>query len=157
MKKFNSPVYLILAFLCFTATTWAYTEVTSITASPNPFNNINGENTTITVEATPGVNGLEVSVLSVDQTIRTGLTLTETDSGIYAITWDGKDNNNALVMSGEYLLRVFNPATTTFIGAAGVVTVNGISTSISSYNNIWNRRFNSPPESTHSIPAKDTG
>jgi len=59
--------YLLLA-LCFPAViqlgivgnVFAATDVTSITASPNPFNPTNGETTTVTVEATPSTGGVEL-------------------------------------------------------------------------------------------------
>ncbi len=45
---------------------FAATDVTSVTASPNPVNPTNGETTTITVLATPATSGLELRVLAAD-------------------------------------------------------------------------------------------
>ncbi|MBI4849851.1 MAG: hypothetical protein HY808_14975, partial [Nitrospirae bacterium] len=118
--------FLVMMFMAVTA--MAYTEVSSITASPNPFNNINGETTTITVEATSGVTDLEIRALSSDEStvIRSGLNLTEISSGVYTTIWNGRDNNNAIVLAGSYKVRVFNLATTTYIGASSTINVQGL-------------------------------
>ena len=128
MSTFKSLVLIVSAFLCLVATAFAATEVTSITANPDPFNPYESETTTITVEATPGVDTLELRVLTDDgyDVVRGGLTLTETSPGIYAVTWDGKDSSNALFLAGDYVLRVFNLATTTFIGPYAEITVEGL-------------------------------
>ena len=86
---------------------WSATEVTSITANLDPFNPYESETTTITVEATPGVNTLELRVLTDDgyDVVRGGLTLTEITPGIYTVTWDGRDSANSLFLAGDYVLR----------------------------------------------------
>src|SRR3990172_3966699 len=125
MQKRIYQGLFILFFIGVTSIAFAQTEVTSVTASPQTFNPDNAETTTISVEATPGVTGLEVRVLSSDQTtvVRSGLTLTETTTGSYSTVWNGRNNGNALVPAGAYVLRVFNPPTSTFIGPLGSVTV----------------------------------
>ena len=93
--------WLVLPILlvALVSTVLAQTEVTSITASPDPFNAFNGESTTFTVQASPGMSGMEIRVLSSDQmsVVRSGLTLTESSSGVYTTVWNGRNNNNAIV------------------------------------------------------------
>jgi flagellar hook assembly protein FlgD len=123
---FSRNILLVAIFLIACVTrVFATTEVTSITASPGTFNPIQNESTTITVQATPGVTGLEVRVLLPDQitVVRSGLALTETTPGMYTTTWDGKNNSNAGVVAGTYALRVYNPGTTGFVGAWSEITV----------------------------------
>src|SRR3972149_5621988 len=97
MKKRIYLGLFILFFVGVASFAFAQTEVTSVTASPLTFNPDNAEITTIAVEATPGVTGLEVRVLSSDQTtvVRSGLTLTETTTGSYSTVWNGRNNGNA--------------------------------------------------------------
>ncbi|HSW35506.1 MAG TPA: FlgD immunoglobulin-like domain containing protein, partial [Candidatus Limnocylindrales bacterium] len=120
-------VLTLFAFI-IAGTAWPNTEVTSIIASPKFFNSLNGEITSITVTATAGVDNLEIRVLSPDGStlIKNGLALSEISPGQYTIQWDGKDNNGLLVASNTYVLRVYNLATTTYIGAWSNVTVQGI-------------------------------
>ena len=114
---------------------FAETTVTSITANPGNFNSILNESTTITVQATSGVLGLEVRVLLPDRitVVRSGLALAETTPGTYTTTWDGRNDGNAGVVAGTYAIRVFNPGTTTFIGPWGEVAVAGLSVSPSTF------------------------
>ena len=102
--------------------------MTSITPVPSSINSFEGETCTITVAATPGVTDLEIRVLSADESavVHSGLTLTETGGGIYTTTWNGRDANDAIVIAGDYVLRVFNLATTTYIGFSESFTIRGI-------------------------------
>ena len=78
-----SWLFVVVLFGLWTALAQAATQVTSITAAPNPFNPIDKETTTFQVAATPAVTQLEIRVLSSDltQQIRTGLALIETAGG----------------------------------------------------------------------------
>ena len=124
-----SWLLLVIVFALSTPFAEAATEVTSITAAPSPFNPINKQTTTFTVAATPGVTQLEIRILSSDLTrlIRSGLALTETAAGEYTTTWDGKANDNGIVTADDYAVRVFNNATTTYLGPISSVTVKGFS------------------------------
>ncbi|WP_318557046.1 Ig-like domain-containing protein [Geobacter anodireducens] len=115
--------------MTFVARVFAATEVTSITANPSTFNPIINQTTTFSVQATPGVTGLEVRVLLPDQItlVRSGLALTETSPGTYTTTWDGKNDSNTGVVTGNYAIRVFNPGTTTYIGPWSEATIAGLS------------------------------
>ena len=129
MKISRNVILTAMFLMAFVTRVFAATEITSITASPGTLNPIIGGSTTITVQATPGVTGLEVRVLLPDQItlIRRGLTLTETTPGTYTVSWDGKNDSNAGVVAGMYYIRVFNPGTTTFIGAWSEISISGLS------------------------------
>ena len=107
---------------------WSQTQVTSITASPSSFNAFIGESTTFTVAATPGVTQLDVHVLTADlsRTIKTGLALVEGAAGSYSVVWNGRSDSNAIATAGNYAVRVFNRATTTYLGPISSVTVQGL-------------------------------
>ncbi len=100
-------------------------EVTSITASPDPFNPDVGETTTVTVNATPGLTILELRVFQSDQVtlMQSGLALTETTAGVYTAVWEGK---YPAATTGIYYFRVLNKATSTYAGPWGQVAVQGI-------------------------------
>jgi len=118
---------LVCIFLASSA--WGATEVTSISASPDSFNPYEGETTTVTVEATPEVDVLMLRVLASDgSVVHEGLPLTEIEPGIYTALWNGKNSNNALLTADGYNLRVFNLATTTYIGPLSGVIVQGMAT-----------------------------
>ena len=105
MKAYRLYRFLVIAmvYFLFSSIAHADTQVVSIEAVPATFNPINNESTSITVEATSGVTSLEVRVLTSDHLtlIRSGLTLTESESGIYTADWDGKNNSGAIVDSGR--------------------------------------------------------
>ena len=89
MKSYRLLVVAIVSFFLSTVAQ-ADTQVSSITADPGTINPFKNETITFTVEATPGVTSLEIRVLSSDLStlIRSGLTLTETEPGIYTTTWN---------------------------------------------------------------------
>ena len=128
MKISRNIILAAIFMLAIVTQVFAATEVTSISAAPNPFNPLKGENASISVYATPGVTGIEVRVLMPNQTtlVRSGLALFETSSGLYTASWDGKDNSGQNVTGGDYVIRVFNPATTTFMGPWGSISLEGI-------------------------------
>jgi flagellar hook assembly protein FlgD len=125
-------VLLMSCIISLATSSFAATEVTSITASPNYFNPDYGETTDIIVHATSGVTVLEVRIFSPDQTVlvRSGLSLTEKQSGVYSATWNGKNNDDWTVKSGSYAIRVFNLATTTYLGPWVNLTVQGLVSSV---------------------------
>ena len=132
-EKFLKPIWaqclLVFALGVLGAVpAWSQTQVTSITASPDTFNAFTGESTTFTVSATPGVTQLDVHVLTADlsRTIRTGLALVEGAAGSYSVVWNGRTDSNEIAMAGNYAVRVFNRATTTYLGPISSVTVQGI-------------------------------
>ena len=121
------PLLTTLLFF-FAAPALADTQITSLTADPDVVNPYTQETTTITVLATPGVNTLVVRVLTSDggTVVHEGLPLAETSEGAYTVVWDGKSTSGYMVMAGQYLLRVYNLATTTFMGPSRAITVAGL-------------------------------
>ena len=121
------PLLTTLLFF-FAAPALADTQITSLTADPDVVNPYTQETTTITVLATPGVNTLVVRVLTSDggTVVHEGLPLAETSEGAYTVVWDGKSTSGYMVMAGEYQLRVYNLATTTFMGPSRAITVAGL-------------------------------
>ena len=128
MKMYKLLLVVVVSFF-ISAAAQADTEVTSISVDPGTINPFKSETVTFEVSATPDVSNIEIRILSSDQStlIRSGLTLTESETGIYTVTWDGTNNSNALVTAGEYAVRVFNIGTTTFIGPWSSITVEGLS------------------------------
>ena len=128
MKMYKLLLVVVVSFF-ISAAAQADTEVTSISVDPGTINPFKNETVTFEVAATPDVSNIEIRILSSDYStvIRSGLTLTETETGIYTVTWDGTNNSNALVTAGEYAVRVFNIGTTTFIGPWSSITVEGLS------------------------------
>ena len=123
----------LLLALCFSLVTssFADTQITSITAEPAAINPYMQESTTITVSGSPGVTGLVLRVLAGDGTVlHQGLPLSETGEGIYATSWDGKDSSGKIITAGTYQLRVYNLATTTYIGSSQPITVGGFTIAV---------------------------
>lgn len=127
----NLHVALLILSL-FSWNAWGATEVSVVSTSPDPFNPLIGQITVIDVGATPGVSGLEIRVLSPDssQVVRSGLILAEVQPGTYSAQWNGKNDQGVLLTAGNYPIRVFNPATSTYLGPSGEVTVEGLHPSI---------------------------
>ncbi|MDD4273818.1 MAG: FlgD immunoglobulin-like domain containing protein [Desulfobacter postgatei] len=128
MKMYKFLLVIIVSFF-ISAAAQADTGVTSISVDPGTINPFKNETVTFEVAATPDVNNIEIRILSSDYStvIRSGLTLTESEPGIYTVNWDGTNNSNALVTAGQYAVRVFNIGTTTFIGPWNSITVEGLS------------------------------
>ncbi|HAR34832.1 MAG TPA: hypothetical protein DCR95_12320, partial [Desulfobacter sp.] len=128
MKMYKLLLVVVVSFF-ISAAAQAETKVTSISVDPGTINPFKNETVTFEVSATPDINNIEIRILSSDYStvIRSGLTLTETEPGIYTVSWDGTNNSNALVTAGEYAVRVFNIGTTTFIGPWNSIAVEGLS------------------------------
>jgi len=128
MNKISFFPLLTTLVLFLVSPSFADTQITSITADPAVVNPYTQEVTTITVLGTPGVTSLVIRVLSSDgaTVVHEGLPLVEASEGVYAVSWDGKSSSGSLVMAGEYQLRVYNLATTTFMGPGRAITVMGL-------------------------------
>lgn len=101
------------------------TVISDITASPAVFYADEGETTTITVNGSPGVSNLAVRVTLEDRStvVRSSLALAEGTAGTYTTTWNGRNDSNSVVAPGLYAIRVFNLATSSYIGPWGEVEV----------------------------------
>jgi len=90
--------------------------VSQITTSNDPFSpNSDGtkDTTLITVTAT-GSQNLYLNIYNSTNAIKkTGMSLSETSpgSGTYTATWNGKDNNNSVLIDGTYRIKVSDEAT----------------------------------------------
>ena len=128
MVKIKFSLFFLVVLFCIVTSAFADTQIASISADPNTINPYTQETTTITILGTPGVTTLAVRVLTSDggSVVHEGLPLVETDEGVYTVSWDGKISSGALVMAGTYQLRVFNLATTTFMGPSQAITVAGL-------------------------------
>jgi hypothetical protein len=129
MKAARLAARMVLIVLVLTAPGWAATEITSITATPNPFSPIDGETTAITVQGTAGLTSLQAVILSADHAtvIRSSLPLTEAGAGVYTATWDARDDSGYVVMADDYTIRVYNSATLTYMGpVVGISVINGL-------------------------------
>jgi len=104
--------------VCALGTARAQTSITSLTVSPSPFYADEGQTATVTATGTAGVANLAIRVTKSDRStvVRSSLALTESPSGTYTTTWNGKDDSNNYVRPGTYSLRVYNLATSSYIG-----------------------------------------
>ncbi|MCB2154770.1 carboxypeptidase regulatory-like domain-containing protein [bacterium] len=134
MRFYLTVLALALGSFLLPHGAFAQTVISSVTASPDPFNTDRVDNSTITVLGTPAVTGLEVHIFEDDQAtlVRSGLTLTEQgdSSGTYTALWNGRNGSNVEVPAGDYYMRVYSLATTTYIGPFGTISTERIASLI---------------------------
>jgi len=99
----------------------AQTSISTVSASPSAFYADENQTTTLTAEGTPGVANLVMRVTRADRVtvVRSSIALTETSPGVYTCVWNGRNNSNQLVDTGVYSFRVYNLATSSYIGPWG--------------------------------------
>lgn len=118
-------IVAVFLALCCSAPATGQTSITSVSASPSAFYADENQTTTLTAEGTAGVATLAMRVTRSDRTtvVRSSIALTETSPGVYSCVWNGKNDSNQLVETGVYSFRVFNLATSSYIGPWGDVEV----------------------------------
>ena len=117
-------IAVLLAVWC-AASAVAQTSISTVSASPSAFYADENQTTTLTAEGTPGVANLVMRVTRADRVtvVRSSIALTETSPGVYTCVWNGRNNSNQLVDTGVYSFRVYNLATSSYIGPWGDVEV----------------------------------
>lgn len=103
----------------------AQTTISEVSASPTSFYADEAESTTLTAVGTPGVANLAMRVTMTDRStvVRGSIALAESPAGTYTCVWNGKNDSNQVVAPGNYQFRVYNLATSSYIGPWGSVDV----------------------------------
>ncbi len=100
--------------------------------SPNPFNPATGQTTTVSYKLTTTADQLLIYVNnSAGAKVRGIVTYRSMAAGSYTRTWDGKDNNGAVVPNGAYTIMIdrYSAASVKLDSASTPVTVNTGTTS----------------------------